>query len=146
MLQVVPIPYQLAAQKKELTPAPSVPIHCYIRNCGVGTLIFDLLFEPGTLVFVGSITTMPEETQVMVRFTTRLPPDLQVPLTEVVRLPGASCCQRCCLLLNPNISFFPCSQAVPASLKRYGLSQIINHLLALGETPLIEEVQQHSAY
>eukprot|EP00775_Hariotina_reticulata_P001760 gene1760-2100_t len=47
---------------------------------------------------------MAEEMQVMVRFTTRLPPELQVPLTEV---------------------------AVPASLKRYGLSQIINHLLAL---------------
>jgi hypothetical protein len=27
-------------------------------------------------------------------------------------------------------------QAVPANLARYGLSQIINHLLALGEPPL----------
>ena len=35
-----------------------------------------------------------------------------------------------------HLSFSPCptlSQAVPATLKRYGLSQIINHLLALGE-------------
>jgi hypothetical protein len=31
-------------------------------------------------------------------------------------------------------------QAVPASLKRYGLSQIINHLLALGKQQLAEHV------
>jgi hypothetical protein len=37
---------------------------------------------------------MGEETQVLVRFTTRLPPELQVPATEVV---GAVGC--CCLLL-----------------------------------------------
>ncbi|KIZ06505.1 hypothetical protein MNEG_1452 [Monoraphidium neglectum] len=45
-----------------------------------------------------------EESQVLVRFFTKLPQELQVPDTEV---------------------------AVPSSLKRYGLSQVINHLLAL---------------
>jgi hypothetical protein len=30
-------------------------------------------------------------------------------------------------------SLRPAVQAIPASLKRYGLSQIINHLLSLGE-------------
>ncbi|EFJ47549.1 hypothetical protein VOLCADRAFT_105104 [Volvox carteri f. nagariensis] len=47
---------------------------------------------------------MAEETQVLVKFITKLPAHLKVPETPV---------------------------AVPASLKRYGLSQIINHLLAL---------------
>lgn len=47
---------------------------------------------------------MSEEKQVLVTFVTKLPQELHVPQTEV---------------------------AVPASLKRYGLSQIINHLLAL---------------
>lgn len=44
MLQVVPIPYQLAAQKKESIPAASVSSHYNRINCGVGTLRFDLLF------------------------------------------------------------------------------------------------------
>ncbi|GIL44920.1 hypothetical protein Vafri_2370 [Volvox africanus] len=47
---------------------------------------------------------MAEETQVLVKFVTKLPAHLKVPEAPV---------------------------AVPASLKRYGLSQIINHLLAL---------------
>ncbi|GFR50504.1 hypothetical protein Agub_g12769, partial [Astrephomene gubernaculifera] len=47
---------------------------------------------------------MAEETQVLVKFITKLPAHLRVPETPV---------------------------AVPATLKRYGLSQIINHLLAL---------------
>lgn len=45
-----------------------------------------------------------EETQVLVTFRTRLPAELRVPETPV---------------------------AVPSNLKRFGLSQIINHLLAL---------------
>ncbi|KAG2489040.1 hypothetical protein HYH03_012478 [Edaphochlamys debaryana] len=45
-----------------------------------------------------------EESQVLVKFITKLPPHLRVPETPV---------------------------AVPASLRRYGLSQVINHLLAL---------------
>ncbi|GLC50526.1 hypothetical protein PLESTB_000389500 [Pleodorina starrii] len=47
---------------------------------------------------------MAEETQILVKFVTKLPAHLKVPETPV---------------------------AVPTSLKRYGLSQIINHLLAL---------------
>nr|ARO50093.1 WD40 protein [Yamagishiella unicocca] len=47
---------------------------------------------------------MAEETQVLVKFVTKLPAHLKVPETPV---------------------------AVPSTLKRYGLSQIINHLLAL---------------
>ncbi|KAG2450685.1 hypothetical protein HYH02_004524 [Chlamydomonas schloesseri] len=47
---------------------------------------------------------MAEETQVLVKFVTKLPAHLRVPETPV---------------------------AVPSDLKRYGLSQIINHLLAL---------------
>ncbi|PNH01193.1 Ribosome biogenesis protein WDR12 [Tetrabaena socialis] len=47
---------------------------------------------------------MAEETQVLVKFVTKLPISLRVPETPV---------------------------AVPSTLRRYGLSQIINHLLAL---------------
>lgn len=45
-----------------------------------------------------------DDSQVLVRFVTKLPPELKVPENEV---------------------------AVPSSLKRFGLSQIINHLLLL---------------
>lgn len=96
---------------------------------------------------------MAEEKQVLVRFVTKLPPDLHVPATEVVSVLHGGGCWDCCqplsLLLcgtgaclavlgrrhravssRVTLVFL---QAVPASLKRYGLSQIINHLLALGE-------------
>lgn len=80
---------------------------------------------------------MSEEKQVLVTFVTKLPQELQVPQTEVVGAAGRL------LLLLPLFQagasawklltrYLSCLQAVPASLKRYGLSQIINHLLALG--------------
>jgi len=47
-----------------------------------------------------------EETQILVRFVTKLPAQLRVSEAPV---------------------------AVPTTLKRFGLSQIINHLLGLGE-------------
>lgn len=80
---------------------------------------------------------MGEDTQVLVRFVTKLPAELRVPPAEVVR-PFAQE-ERPCVARrrSPPFIFSPCraqhfSQAVPATLKRYGLSQIINHLLALG--------------
>lgn len=125
---------------------------------------------------------MTEEKQVLVTFITKLPEELHVPATEVVRgwllllvywqlllllvllvfagslnagtplINSTACsetltqhfCFRCWPLLSiiiPSLPPFACcttsprhTQAVPASLKRYGLSQIINHLLALGKS------------
>ncbi len=48
---------------------------------------------------------MEEEKQILVKFVTKLPDELKVSEAPV---------------------------AVPTTLKRYGLSQIINHLLGLG--------------
>jgi hypothetical protein len=83
--------------------------------------------------------SMAEEKQVLVRFVTKLPPELHVPQTEVVGLAAAAAAGYRLLLLllldgaKSKLWTMGCLQAVPASLKRYGLSQIINHLLALGE-------------
>lgn len=101
-------------------------------------------------------TMANEDAQVLVRFVTKLPKELRVPETPVVRKQGITylcetatyyhactthasmdvACgdetdmqQRLTLALAFGVSL----QAVPATLKRYGLSQIINHLLALGE-------------
>ncbi len=86
---------------------------------------------------------MADEVQVLVRFTTKLPNDLRVPDTEVVRGPAfgdIGCLWQLAtavLLLHrrfadPVATSPHPPQAVPASLKRYGLSQIINHMLSLG--------------
>lgn len=86
---------------------------------------------------------MSEEKQVLVTFVTKLPQELHVPQAEVVGA-GWLLLLLPLLLLPPfmkvamaHVWIMPlsqlCFQAVPASLKRYGLSQIINHLLALGK-------------
>jgi hypothetical protein len=70
-----------------------------------------------------------DERQVLCRFITKLPAELRVPDNPVVgwqdmALHFASRLARALAFLL---------QAVPATLKRYGLSQIINHILCLGE-------------
>ena len=88
------------------------------------------------------------DSQVLVQFFTKLPSELRVPETEVVsgtagwprflaaaargrhgnRVPRSLLPRA---TPNPPRPRHP-AQAVPSSLKRYGLSQVINHLLALG--------------
>ena len=79
-----------------------------------------------------------EETQISCRFITKLPDVYRVPTSTVVRIPACSRPESEILLKNLYYAFLipiACwnSQAVPSQLHRYGLSQIINHLLALGE-------------
>lgn len=74
-----------------------------------------------------------DDAQITCRFTTKLPAQYRVPLSEIVRskLPQV----HGIALSSADVTDVDCMslQAVPAKLTRYGLSQVVNHVLDLGE-------------
>ena len=83
-----------------------------------------------------------EDVQVTCKFTTRLPAEYKVPATAVVRsqavpwlaqlLETTEAASAPLHLRNPDVNKARTMQAEPAKLTRYGLSQVVNHLLGLG--------------
>lgn len=80
-----------------------------------------------------------DDAVVTVKFVTRLPAEFRVPENPIVSDGAPGICSSNCSPMHAArmAQHLPppllCLQAVPANLTRYGLSQIINHLLALGE-------------